>query len=123
MSNKMLLKQARAGFKQLINENRSSFSVEKETDSSNPWADTTNPTFTGRISHESSRQAPDLSQNPAGLSTDLQRFLLVEYNVNFLSRGEIITDSDGKRWKLGPVDPLKKFGGVHGYQSPLEEAV
>lgn len=122
MSNKRFLKQARRGFKQLIDENRETMTIAISADPSDPWASETNPEFTGRISHESSRQAPDLTENPAGLSTNLNRFLLVEYDVDFLQEGAIITDSSSRKWKLGPIDPLVKFGGVHGYQTPLEEA-
>lgn len=116
------LKQVRNGFTQIINENRQAMTVEVPGDASDPWSVTTNTEFTGRISHESSRQAPELSETPAGISTDLQRFLQVEHTVDFLEAGQIITDQNSDKWKLGPVDPLVKFGGVHGYQAPLTEA-
>jgi hypothetical protein len=118
----MLLKQARKGFSGLIDENRQSMYILDSADSSNPWAKKDKLSFSGRISHESSRQAPNLNPSPAGLSTNLQRFLSVEYTVNFLKKGDIIIDKNDKQWKLGPVDPLEKFGGIHGYQAPLEDA-
>lgn len=123
----MLLKQARKGFKGLIDENRQEMTFSIPGDSSIPsgWPGNlpTQTPFSGRISHESSRQAPELSPGTAGLSTNLQRFLSVEYTVDFLVIGSLITDENGKQWKLGPIDPLEKFGGIHGYQIPLEEAI
>ncbi len=123
----MLLKQARKGFTGLIDENRQTMIFLVPADSSIPagWpGNISTPTeFSGRISHESSRQAPELSPGTAGLSTNLSRFLTVEYTVDFLIAGSFITDQNSKRWKLGPIDPLEKFGGIHGYQIPLEEAV
>lgn len=117
----MLLKQARTGFRSLISENRQTITVAVSPDPSDPWAANTNKEFSGRISHERSG-VPDLGSVPSGLSTNLQRFLSVEYTVDFLKLGDVITDQNGKQWKLGPVDPLEKFGGIHGYQAPLEEA-
>ena len=119
----MLLKQARRGMTALVSENRQAMKTFTPADSSDAWSSTTEEEFTGRISHESSRQAPELSPGTAGLSTNLQRFLSVEYDVDFLVSGSFITDQNGKKWKLGPVDPLEKFGGIHGYQVSLEEAV
>ena len=122
----MLLKQARKGFTALVSENRQTMTFRSPADSSIPagWAGNlpTDIPFSGRISHESSRQAPELSPGTAGLSTNLQRFLSVEYDVDFLVAGSFIVDQNSKRWKLGPIDPLEKFGGIHGYQIPLEEA-
>jgi len=119
----MLLKQARKGMKALIDEDRQTMSIDIPGDSSDPWSTPTTKTFSGRISHESSRQAPDLAAGTVGFSTNLNRFLSVEYDVDFLVTGAFITDKNGKQWKLGSIDPLEKFGGIHGYECPLEEAV
>ena len=116
-----LLKQARKGLQIVINQNKQTLTLDLESDPADPWGTTTNKTFTGRISHE--RRINNLENNPSGMSTDLSYFLIVDYKVDYLIRGNIITDSDGKKWKLGAVDPLKRFGGILGYQSPLEEAV
>ena len=122
----LLLKQARKGFKGLIDENRQTMSIKVEGDPSIPagWPGNlpTNPTISGRISHESSRQAPEITPTPAGMSTNLQRFLLVEYIYDFLVVGQILTDQNGSKWRLGAIDPLSKFQGIHGYQAPLDEA-
>lgn len=118
----MLLKQARNGMKALINENSQVLSIALSADPTDPWAGTTAPTFRGRISHD--KPGPDnLSKGNAGLSANLDRFLSVEYDVDFLVVGSIITDQNSKDWKLGAVDPLEKFGGIYGYQVQLEEAV
>jgi len=117
-----LLKQARKGFKASIDENRQSLSISVLADPTDPWGVATISTFTGRISHER-RSVSNLEVGNAGFSTNLGRFLSVEYNVDFLKFGDIVTDANEKDWKLGAVDPLTKFGGIHGYQIPLEEAV
>lgn len=72
-----------------------------------------------RISHEQS--GPDkMVESPNGLSTNLQRFILSEYSV-VISENDTFT-ALGKKYKIGPVDPLKKFGGIAGYQAPLIDA-
>ena len=73
-----------------------------------------------RISHEQS--GPNMDQTKgSGLSTNLSRFINTDY-LNIIQQGDQFTDSLGKSWKIGPVDPLKKFGGIVGYQAPLIEA-
>ena len=118
----MLLKQARKGYKKMIDENRQVLHVTIPGDSADPWAASVTKDFTGRIAHEQ-RGPFNPEAGTAGLSTNLSRFLSVEYDVDFLAVGQIITDQNSKDWKLGAVDPLSKFKGIHGYQVPLEEAV
>ena len=117
----MRLKQARAGFKQIINDNRQSMSILIPTNPVYPKLGGVTKTFTGRIAHERSTIS-ELSETPAGISTNLQRFIQVEHTVDFLAAGQIVTDQNSSKWKLGPVDPLSKFGGIHGYQAPLTDA-
>ena len=118
----MKLKQARKGYKKMIDENRQLLIVTIPGDPADPWASSTTRDFTGRIAHE--RSGPfNLQEGTAGLSTNLSRFLSVEYDVDYLKVGQIITDADSKDWKLGAIDSLSQFGGIHGYQIPLEEAV
>ena len=116
----ILLKTAREGFKEVINQNRQTITLSIPADPTNPWSTATTAEFQGRISHE--RRMNDLTGNPAGLSTNLSYFLIVDYTVDYLAEGQIITDAIGNKWKLGAIDPLRRFGGVIGYQSPLEEA-
>ena len=42
----------------------------------------------------------------------------MDYTVDYLKENDIINGE----WKLGPIDPLTKFGGIHGYQAILTEA-
>lgn len=118
----MLLKQARKGYKKMIDENRQVLIVTVPGDPSSPWSATVTKDFTGRISHEQ-RGPFNPTAGTAGVSTNLSRFLSVEHDVDFLKVGQIVTDENSKDWKLGAVDPLSKFKGIHGYQAPLEEAV
>jgi hypothetical protein len=118
----MLLKQARKGYKASILENSQTITLSILADPADPWSVVTTKTFTGRIAHEK-KAVSNLETGTAGLSTNLGKFLMVEYNINYLVVGMIITDANSKDWKLGSIDPLEKFGGVHGYQCPLEEAV
>ena len=118
----MRLKQARKGYKKMIDQNRQVLIVTIPGDPTDPWSVDTTKDFTGRIAHEQ-RGPFNPQSDSAGMSTNLSRFLSVEYDVDFLTVGQIITDKDSKDWKLGAVDPLEQFGGVHGYQIPLEEAV
>ena len=122
----MKLKQARKGQTALVNTDRQNLNVSVSGDPTIPkgWPGNspTVKSFTGRIAHERSI-VPDLNPGTAGLSTNLQRFLSVEYNVDSLQKGDIITDQNSKQWKLGAVDPLERFGGIFGYVASLTEAV
>ncbi len=116
-----LLKTSRKGFRTVIDQNIQNITVNIPGDNTDPWSSSIIKTFKGRISHE--KRMNNLSGNPAGMSTNLSYFLIVDYKVDYLYKGYIITDENGKSWKLGVVDPLERFGGIMGYQSPLEEAV
>jgi hypothetical protein len=54
------------------------------------------------------------------MSTNLQRFILADYQADI--KHVDVFEAIGRSWKIGPVDPLKKFGGVIGYQAPLTDA-
>lgn len=73
----------------------------------------------GRITHERSNP-PHNRETPAGLSTNLNRMLMNDW-LNMPYEFDVF-DWEGKTWEVGPVDPIIKFGGVVGYQSPLKEA-
>ena len=68
------------------------------------------------MSHER-RQLESTSEYPSGLDTNLGLFLQWPYNVA-VYEGEIIS-ARGKCFKVGVVDAIIKFGGVHCYQAPL----
>ena len=77
--------------------------------------------FKVRITHE--RAQPEMAQNSsAGLSTNLQRFIIAGYK-DVIQQGDVFDhEATGKVYRIGPVDPLEKFGAIIGYQSPLTEA-
>ena len=116
----MMLKQARKGFMKLILEDPQVFTYSVSADPSNPWASSTSKTFTGRISHERA-VIPSDSPTTAGISTSLAKFLSYPYTEGALQQDDIITDSESRKWRLGKPDPLRKFGGIFGYQCALTE--
>lgn len=72
-----------------------------------------------RLSHE--KKGPDTEVSmPSGLSTALVRFILVDYKTTIKEHDTF--EALGKGFRIGKVDPLKKFGGILGYQAPLYEA-
>ena len=104
----------------LINEDPQNFTYPVSLDTSNTWAATTPRKIKGRISHE--RSIIDSSQpTTAGQSTALSKFLSYPYTEGALQKGDIITDAESRKWRIGQPDPLRKFGGVFGYQAPLQE--
>jgi hypothetical protein len=121
MGNSQYLAQARQGSLANINVNPQPLSILVLTDPQYPKKGGIPKCFTGRISNRT-RTIADLNESPAGLSTDLGKMLLVYYDVCFLEAGNIITDQNGKEWKLGAITPNEKFGGVVSYQIQLEEA-
>jgi len=73
----------------------------------------------GRISHEK-KAVEAVATTSAGLSTALSRYFLTNHKTE-IREGEVF-EAIGKRWRIGPVDVLRKFGGIVGYQAPLVEA-
>ena len=72
-----------------------------------------------RLSHEMS-SVPKNGTVPAGVSTNLQRFILSDFQT-VITEGETF-EAIGKEWRVGPVDTLYASGGIIGYQAPLMEA-
>lgn len=74
-----------------------------------------------RVTHE--RAQPEMAQNSsAGLSTNLQRFIIAGYKDE-IKQGDVFAhEATEKVYRIGPVDPLEKFGAIIGYQAPLTEA-
>lgn len=72
-----------------------------------------------RLSHEMST-VPKEGTVPAGVSTNLQRFIISDYQT-VITEGETF-EAIGKEWRIGPVDTLYASGGIIGYQAPLMEA-
>lgn len=72
-----------------------------------------------RIDHE--RKFPgNLDLASMGFSTNLARFVLVDCETTIYINDTL--EEIGKGFKIGVVDPIKKFGGVIAYQAPLIEA-
>lgn len=72
------------------------------------------------ISHE--RQgAFKNNQSPAGLATQFDRYLLVDYKIK-IKENDRFTDSDNQNWRIGPVDVLKRVGKIIGRQAPIYKA-
>jgi hypothetical protein len=130
LTNKSLLKQARNGLKRLINESPEIILIYRKKlvdDGFNGCVE--DPFDSGcppdeikcRLSHEQS--GPDKLQNaPSGLSTNLLRYITVDHKTTIYEGDTFESEKTRKRYKIGAVDPLIKFGGVYGYQAPLVEA-
>jgi len=114
------LRQARKGHARLIKEDSQLFSINISADSTDPWAGSDYSTFNGRISHKEG-VVPTAEDSTTGVDYDLKYMLSVEHSVNFLEKGFIITDESGTEWELGKPDPLRRFGGIYGYQVNLIE--
>lgn len=72
-----------------------------------------------RVSHERN-QVPKNEEKNTGLSTNLSRFVSSDYKT-VITEGLEISSYEGKKYKIGAVDTLEKYGGIIGYQAPLIE--
>lgn len=76
-------------------------------------------TLSCRIDHE--RKFPgNYNTASVGLSTNLARFILTDWEHPIYVNGTFT--AIGKGFKIGAVDPIKKYGGIIAYQAPLIEA-
>lgn len=125
--NRLFLKQARDGVYKIINESLDTIIIQRQAliddgfggQVPDPFGETETHTLTVRLSHE--RKYPGtLGETSAGMSTNLQRFILAGWE-DYIEEGDVFETDEGS-WKIGPVDPLKKFGGIIGYQAPLSDA-
>jgi len=121
----LMLKQELAGLVEVIMENPETLSIERLPLIDNGHGSMTEDpngiaveyTFIGRISHESRIPLkPDAV--PAGLGTNMSRFLLVDWETTIYNE-DVIINYLGKRWRIGIVDPLLAFGEIIGYQAPI----
>lgn len=120
MTEKVLLKQARKGQKSLVYEDKQTLSVDISADNSDPWAETETATFIGRIAHRSGTLT-DSAPVPAGVDAALNTYLTYLYDNTIVEQGLKITDESRQDWIVGKPDPLRKFGGIYGYQASLQE--
>jgi len=71
-----------------------------------------------RLSHERSGVRQQ-EQQPSGVDTALSQWVLGNHLL-VLNEGEVFESvAQGRRYKVGVVDALRKFGGVTAYQAPL----
>lgn len=128
LNKKFMLKQSRAGFTENVNQNRSKITTTRQPVTTDPITGDTVPDPTGtqtthtlycRITHERA-QVPDDTENPAGLSTNLQRMLMSDWK-NVPVEHDTFTIDLGT-FEIGPVDQIYLYGGIIGYQAPLQES-
>jgi hypothetical protein len=72
-----------------------------------------------RIAHEK-RSVPKDEVAGIGLSTNLSRMLLAEYNADILE-GDVFM-YENRYWRIGPIDTIMMFAGAVAKQAPLYEA-
>lgn len=123
----MALDQLRKGFDRLIADSPDSITLRRPTmvddgfggQVADPSGATTTVLFVGRLSHE--RNIVNRSELvPSGLDTALSLFLSWRWDQT-VNEGETI-EARGRVFKVGVVDPIKKFGGVYCNQAPLYPA-
>jgi hypothetical protein len=85
----------------------------------NPMGTAISSSKTVRISHQRN-QVPENELKNTGLSTSLSRFILSDYKTP-LTEGTDVSSYLGKKYKIGAVDSLEKYGGIIGYQAELIE--
>lgn len=129
MNLKQKLKQARDGIKFTINEDPETLIVyrRKLIDDGfgglieDPYNNEKPSIIKGRISHER-KQHGNYQPSPSGFTSNYARYLTVDYETIIYENDFFESERDQKRYKVGVVDPLRKFGGIIGYQAPLLEA-
>jgi hypothetical protein len=129
MNQKQRLKQARKGIKFSINESPETGIIYRKSLKSDgfggliedPFGEEEINIIKYRLSHE--KKLPgNYEPSPAGFTSNYQRFILVDYETIIYENDVFESEQAQKRYKIGVVDPLIKFGGVIGYQAPLIEA-
>lgn len=85
-----------------------------------PAGSVTTSSLTYRVFHDSG-QVQELGESPAGLSTNLGRAIMTDYNNDLTAAEGATITSSGRSYRIGKVDTLQMFGGVFGYQAPLIE--
>lgn len=124
------LKQLREGIKRLIRENPSNIIIFRKPmvddgfggEVESPSPESVEHNIKCRISHE--QEGPvNLGAAPPGFSTNLTRYIMVDYLTTIYENDSFEESMIDKSFRIGPVDPLIKFGGIVSYQAPLIEAV
>lgn len=84
-----------------------------------PYNSTAQDPITVRLFHDT-RGPEGLKGAPSGFMTNLQRAILIKHTDTVYEND--IFEALGRQYKIGPVDPLNKFGGTYGYQAPIIDA-
>ena len=125
---KNILTQARSGFKDLISINKQKITLERKPYATDPITGdpVIDPTATpveykiyARLTHERIA-VPTNQARPSGLSTNLQRFIICDYQTTIQEHD--LFNFGSKRFEIGPVDTVEVCGEIIGYQAPLTEA-
>jgi hypothetical protein len=123
------LNQARRGIKNLINEDFEFVTINRKpmvddgygSKIEDPTGDPVPYEIKCRISHQK-KFTDKYNVSPPGMSTNLSRFIFVDFET-IIYEGDIFeSERIAKSFKIGIVDPLEEYGGIIGYQAPLEEA-
>jgi len=123
-----MITQIKSGIKKAIAQNRFRVILKRfptmtdpitgETIRNQAGTKTSHPIYC-RIAHERA-QVPANNETPAGLSTNLNRFIITDHNQSPVEHDTFTWQ--GKDWEVGPVDPVRIKGQVIEYQAPLKEA-
>jgi len=125
--NRVMLKQERKGIKRLINESPVYLTLYRKPLVSDgmggfvedPYSESVQHEIKCRIDHE--KKFPgNTNLAGVGFSTSLSRFILVDWGTEIYENDTL--EEIGKGFKIGAIDPIKKYGGVVAYQAPLIEA-
>ena len=123
-----LLELGRKGIKKLIDVNKSVIVIYRKplVDDGmgglveDPFGEPVAHSVRCRISHDQVHP-PTMQSAPSGFTSDIVRYILIEHNQDIVTDDTF--DYNGREYKIGLVDPLEQFGGIIGYQAPLQEAV
>lgn len=124
----MILKQAREGIVDAIKTNKTKGILYRQPTVDNGYGEmVSDPTkspvpysIACSIIHESQGAFKNI-QSPSGLATQFDRYILVDWKILIIENDTFI-DENNQNWRVGPVDILRRAGGVIGSQAPLFKA-
>lgn len=128
IDNEAYLQQEREGYQASIDENSEELMIERKLMIDNgfgkfvddPYGIPESIPIIGRVSHIS-RNTLKPESVPAGLDSNMSRFLQTDYN-NKIYDNDIIINYLGLRWKIMIADPVLAFNDVVGYQAIIIKA-
>lgn len=127
MRDRALVLQARDAIERLVGENPSSVTMQRRAvvddgfggTVEDPSGATVPVVLRCRVSHQGAGPFL-LGAASVGFSTNLGRYVLTDH-LNAPVEGDYF-ELLGRGWRVGPVDPLVRFGETVGYQAPLVDA-